>query len=68
MRIQEPSYLRTADVFIRSFGSYVKLGKLRRLWYRLAKGTVDGAAELVHRLEADYQRVCQTLATEVANA
>jgi HPt (histidine-containing phosphotransfer) domain-containing protein len=29
-------------------------------------GTIEGAAELVARLENEYQRVCQALATEVA--
>jgi CheY-like chemotaxis protein len=30
------------------------------------QGIVDGAAELVTRVEVEYQRVCQALATEVA--
>jgi CheY-like chemotaxis protein len=30
--------------------------------------TVEGAAELVTRLEQEYQRVCQALATEIAGA
>ena len=31
-------------------------------------GTVEGAAELITRLEQEYQRVCQALATERAGA
>jgi len=31
-------------------------------------GTVEGVAELVTRLEQEYQRVCQALATEIAGA
>jgi len=31
-------------------------------------GTVEGAAELVTRLEQEYQRVCRALATEIARA
>jgi PAS domain S-box-containing protein len=31
-------------------------------------GTVEGAAELVSRLEQEYQRVCRALATEIADA
>jgi PAS domain S-box-containing protein len=31
-------------------------------------GTIEGAAELVTRLEQEYQRVCQALTTEIAGA
>jgi hypothetical protein len=31
-------------------------------------GTVAGAAELVTRLEQEYQHVCRALATEIARA
>jgi HPt (histidine-containing phosphotransfer) domain-containing protein len=31
-------------------------------------GTVEGAAELVSRLEQEYQRVCQALAADIARA
>ena len=32
------------------------------------QGTVEGAAELVTQLEQEYQRVCQALASEGAEA
>ena len=32
------------------------------------QGTVEGTAELVTRLEQEYQRVCQALASEIAGA
>jgi hypothetical protein len=31
-------------------------------------GTIEGAAELVARLEQEYQCVCQALAAEIAGA